>query len=114
MVRFIILKDSQLSIRSCCKISSSSLENAHSVGATTFSIFKNSKIKLHALPKTELVILELSILLVIFERMSKLPSIDSRWKEMGEPNGKSPYFLLHVPLFHVEYNDRNKFFYQCS
>ena len=51
------------------------MENVHSFGTTTFSIFKNSKGKLHTLPETELLIIELSILLVIFERMWKLSSI---------------------------------------
>ena len=39
MVRFSILKDLQLSIWSCYKNSSSSLENVHSFRTTTFSIF---------------------------------------------------------------------------
>ena len=83
MVRFSILKDSQLPIWSCCKNSSFSLENVHSFGTTTVSILQNSKGKLHALPETELLIIELSILLVMFERMWKLSSIGCRWKEMG-------------------------------
>ena len=114
MVRFTILKDSQLSIWSCCKNSSnssSSLENVHSFGTATFSIFKNSKGKLHALLETELLIIELSILLVIFESCPLLAVDGKEWVNLM---GSLHIFRLHISLFLVECNDLNQFFYQCS
>ena len=112
MVRFSILQDSQFSIWRWCK-NSSSLENVH-LGLQHSQFLKTQKGKLHALPDTELLIIKLSILLVIFEKMWKLSSIGCRWKEMGNLMGSLHILCLHIPLFHVDCNDRNQFFYQCS